>query len=159
MPSYRSICAYVRTLLPNAADAEDCIQEVSLQLWRGFDKFDRTGNFSRWARGFIRKIVKNHHRRSRPGHLVLDEDLIDRLMQIQGGAQELLELRRERLRECLDRLSSTDRELIDLYYEQGESVMQTAEKMNRTPAAIYQSLRRMRLALFHCVDRHMKRED
>ncbi|HWL08095.1 MAG TPA: sigma-70 family RNA polymerase sigma factor [Planctomicrobium sp.] len=158
-PSYRAIYAYTRTLLPNVADAEDCVQEVSLQLWRKFDEFDRTGSFSRWARGFIRKVVKNHYRRSRPHYLALDEALIDRLIKIQGAAQELLELRREWLLECLERLPAADRKLINLYYEQEESVPDTAATTNRTPAAIYQSLRRIRLALFHCVDRHLRREE
>jgi hypothetical protein len=44
---------------------EDCVQEVCLQLWRRFDDFDEGGSFSRWARGFVRKVVKNHHRKSR----------------------------------------------------------------------------------------------
>lgn len=156
--SYRSICLYVQTLLPNTADAEECVQEVALQLWLTFHKFDRAYSFSNWARGYVRKVVKNYYRRSRPHYLSLDDALIDRLMLIQGGARELLELRREWLSECLQRLSPADRKLIELYYEQRESVAKTAEKTNRTPAAVYQSLRRTRLALFGCVDRHLKME-
>ena len=158
-PSYRAIYAYARTLLPSVADAEDCVQETSLLLWRKFDEFDRSGSFARWARGFVRRIVKNYHRKTRPHYLSLDDDLIDRLMRVQAGSQELLELRRERLLECLGRLSSADRKLIGFYYEHGESVAKIAEQIHRTPAAVYQSLRRTRLSLFRCVDRYLKKGD
>ena len=153
--TYRSIYSYARTLVSNVADAEDCMQEASLQLWRRFDDFDRNKNFSRWARGFVRRVVKNHHRRFRPRHLALDEELIDRLSAVQGGAQELLELRRERLAHCLACLPVADRALISRYYELEESVTQLAERLDRSPAALYQALRRIRLALFRCADRHL----
>ncbi|WP_437222781.1 sigma-70 family RNA polymerase sigma factor [Planctomicrobium sp. SH661] len=155
-PSYRSIYAYARTLLPNPADAEDCVQEASLLLWRKFDDFDRDGSFSHWAKGFVRRLVKNHHRRTRENVQSLDDDLIDRLMLIPAGAQELLELRRERLLECLSRLPVSERKLIRYYYEQEESITETARKLQRSPAAVYQAIHRTRLALFRCVDRQLK---
>lgn len=135
------------------------MQDAILQLWRKFDEFDREGSFSRWARGFVRRIVKNHHRKLRPRYLALDDDLIDRLAAVQGGVHELLELRRQQLSECLDKLPPADRALIGGYYKHGESVTELSKQIGRTPAAIYQALRRARLVLFRCVDRHLGRDE
>lgn len=159
MAAYRSMYLYARTLVPSADDAEECVQEASLQLWKKFDEFNRDGSFAHWARGFIRRVVKNFHRKARPRYLALDEDLIDKLASIQGGAQELLDLRRERLAVCLNKLSPQDRQLVKSYYEHGESVTGLAKLSGRTAAAIYQSLHRARLMLFRCVDRNLRKED
>lgn len=156
--SYRSIDSYARTLVSNPADAEDCVQEVSLLLWRKFDEFDRGGNFARWARGFVRRVAKNHHRKKRPRYLALDDDLIDQLGALQGGIHEILELRRKQLADCLTKLPPADRKLISAYYKQGESIAELSQKVGRTAAAIYQALRRARLALHHCIDRHLEKE-
>src|SRR5690606_18988844 len=148
--SHRSIYAYVRSLVHDATDADDCMQEVSLQLWRRIDSFDPGSSFVRWARGFARNVVRNHYRRSRARHLALDDDLLVRLTRIQGGAQELLELRRERLQVCLDRLPPADRQLLQTYYEEGESVERLARQAGRSTDSVYRALRRIRLALFRC---------
>lgn len=158
MGSYRSLYLYARTLVPDAADAEECVQEASLHLWRRFDEFKREESFSRWARGFVRKIVKNFHRKMRPSYLAFDDDLVDRLTSVQGASQELLELRRERLAGCVERLSVRDRKLIRAYYEYGESVGALSKRLGVSEAAIYQALRRTRLMLFECVQRALDKE-
>jgi RNA polymerase sigma-70 factor (ECF subfamily) len=153
--SYRSIYSYAQTLVPNLADAEDCVQEVSLLMWRKFDEFGRDGNFSRWARGFVRRVAKNHNRKKRPHYLALDDDLIDKLGAMQGGIHEILELRRVQLAECLTKLPAADWRLINDYYQHGESVEELSRRTGRTPAALYQALRRARLALFRCVSQNL----
>jgi RNA polymerase sigma-70 factor (ECF subfamily) len=153
--SYRSIYAYAQTLVPNLADAEDCVQEVSLLMWRKFDEFGREGSFSRWARGFVRRVAKNHNRKKRPHYLALDDDLIDQLGAMQGGIHEILELRRAQLAECLTKLPAADWRLINDYYQHGESAEELSRRTGRTPAAIYQALRRARLALFRCVSQNL----
>lgn len=158
MGSYRALYLYARTLVPDAVDAEECVQEASLHLWRRFDEFDRRENFSRWARGFVRKIVKNFHRKMRPSYLAFDDDLIDRLASVQGASQELLELRRERLAGCVERLSTRDRKLIRAYYEYGESVGALSRRLGVSEAAVYQALRRTRLMLFECVQRALDKD-
>jgi len=159
MVSYRSMYSYARTLVPSAADAEECVQEASLRLWQKFHEFDRDESFSRWARGFVRRVVKNFHRKKRPGYTTLDDDLIEKLAATQGGSQELLDLRREFLESCLKRLPQNDRKLIHSYYELGESIAALSRRLGRSQAAIYQAIHRTRVALFMCVDRSLKGGD
>lgn len=157
MASYRSMYAYARTMVPSSQDAEECVQEASLRLWQKFDEFNQEESFSRWARGFIRRVIKNFHRKKRPRYLAFDEDLIEKLAAMQGGAQELLDLRRERLVGCLEQLPLKDRMLIRAYYEHGESIAVLSKTSGRSAAATYQALHRIRLALFQCIDRHLRR--
>lgn len=159
MASYRSMYAYARTMVPTSQDAEECVQEASLRLWQKFHEFNQEESFSRWARGFIRRVIKNFHRKKRPRYLAFDEDLIEKLTSTQGGAQELFELRREQLTSCLERLPLKDRTLIRDYYERGESVAMLSKVSGRSAAALHQALHRARLILFECIDRHLYRGD
>jgi RNA polymerase sigma-70 factor (ECF subfamily) len=45
------IYAYVATLLPNRADAEEVFQQTSLILWKKWQQFDPSRDFVRWACG------------------------------------------------------------------------------------------------------------
>lgn len=156
--SYRSLYAYARTLVPNGTDAEDCVQEASLHLWRKFDEFEEEGSFARWAQGFLRHVVKNYHRKARPRYLALDDELIDKLAVVQRGSQELLDLRREAVDDCLARLPERDRSLLASYHEHGESVAKLSRTFHRKPATIYKALKRARIAVARCVDRHVRRQ-
>ena len=49
MENERRIYAYIRTLLGNAADAEDVLQKTSVIMWDKFPEFDQGDNFIAWS--------------------------------------------------------------------------------------------------------------
>jgi Sigma-70 region 2 len=49
LKSQRRIFAYILTLLPHQADAEDVLQEVSVTLWERFDENDPPEDFISWG--------------------------------------------------------------------------------------------------------------
>src|SRR5215218_100140 len=50
LQNQRRLYAYILTLLPNRADADDVLQETSLVMWDKFDPADPPTDFLAWAR-------------------------------------------------------------------------------------------------------------
>ena len=47
----RLLGAYVMTMVPHPADADDILQEAKVVMWRNFAKFERGTNFIGWNTG------------------------------------------------------------------------------------------------------------
>ena len=45
--------AYVLSLVPHWADADDILQDTKLELWERFAEYDPAGDFGAWARKII----------------------------------------------------------------------------------------------------------
>src|SRR3954471_3241602 len=71
------IYAYVATLLPNRADAEEVFQQTSLALWKKWQQFDPGRDFVRWACGMAHyealTFLRKHADRRR---VALSEDVL-----------------------------------------------------------------------------------
>jgi DNA-directed RNA polymerase specialized sigma24 family protein len=63
---------------------------------------------------------------------------------------DLLELRREAMPRCANRLNLTDRTLLDLRYVPGASVKEIALQLGRPANSVCKSLARIRHALLDC---------
>jgi RNA polymerase sigma-70 factor, ECF subfamily len=61
------IYAYVATLLPNRADAEEVFRQTSLILWKRWQQFDPDRDFVRWACGIAHHEVQNFLRKHTAG--------------------------------------------------------------------------------------------
>ena len=75
----RRIYSFIRTLVPNQADAEDLLQEVSTTLWEKFGTFRKGSDFRAWAFQIAHYKVLNF--RQRRAHLpqLFADDLVERL--------------------------------------------------------------------------------
>ena len=59
--------------------------------------------------------------------------------------------RRDALFGCVQKLKESDQELLREHYASGISVRQIAERLDRTPQSIHNSLYRIRMALLQCI--------
>lgn len=57
------IPAYIYTLVPHRADAEDLLQETSIILWEKFEQFDPGSDFLAWACQVAFWKFGNHRKR------------------------------------------------------------------------------------------------
>ena len=71
---------------------------------------------------------------------------------------DLLEARREAMRRCAERLSATDRELLNLRYVPGAMVKDIARRLGRPANSVCKSLGRIRQALWDCINDEMAAE-
>jgi RNA polymerase sigma-70 factor (ECF subfamily) len=153
------IYAYVVTLLPNRADAEEVFQQTSLILWKKWQQFDPNGDFLRWACGVAHHEVQNFLRKHNlRGQVYLSEEVLADVAQVRLDQHDLLEARRRALRSCLDRLKQSRRELLERCYAGTDSIKTIAENLGQSPNMLYMTLKRLRRALFDCISRTLAAE-
>jgi RNA polymerase sigma-70 factor (ECF subfamily) len=153
------IYAYVATLLPNRADAEEVFQQTSLILWKKWQQFDASCDFVRWACGMAHLEVRNFLRKHMDrGRVYLGDEVLAEVAQVRLEESDMLEARRSALRHCLDRLSPGSRELLERCYAGKDSIKAIAAERRQEPNALYMVLKRLRRSLFDCINRTLAAE-
>lgn len=149
----RRLAAYVMTFVSAAADADDVLQETKLALWRSFDQFQPGTNFGAWARqAAFNRILDFRKRKGRENRrLVFSDDCMKQLADTFESNAEQRESEMEQLSNCVARLSPSHRQIVTLRYAEGLPVEQLANRIDRTVAATYRVLSRVRLNLRDCV--------
>lgn len=147
--------AFIRVLVPDAAQADDVFQATSLALWRSFATFRRDGDFTAWAVGVARHQVLMHWRRVRRDRHVFSEAILADLADTASDLLDSADARQRALEACVEALTARQRDLIRRFYGERESAAVIARAWNRTVHAVYKSLKVLRRSLHECVDRRL----
>jgi RNA polymerase sigma-70 factor, ECF subfamily len=158
MANERRIFAYVLTLLPNVADAEDVLQETSIVLWRKFPEYQPGTDFTSWAYCIAHNMVRNSLAKRHRCRVRFDGELLAAVATDAEQMREELDVGRSVLVECIDELPPGDRELLNLRYEVGATVKSVAAAVGRSAEGMYKTMRRIHDALHDCVCRRLKSE-
>jgi RNA polymerase sigma-70 factor (ECF subfamily) len=151
----RRLYAYILTLLPHRADAEDVLQEASLVMWDKFDADEPPADFTAWGCRIAYFKVLDFLKSRRRSRVTFSQTMLERLAETaaeQAGALQLDE-RREALAGCLGKLAARDRDLIARRFAEGATTQSAAAQVGRSVDAVYKALARIRQALFDCVTR------
>jgi RNA polymerase sigma-70 factor (ECF subfamily) len=150
---------YIHALVRDLNDADDLFQQTALILWRKFDEFDPERCFLSWACGVARLEVTNFLRSRGRQRLYFSDDLNLLLIEAQEGITGEEESdRRDALARCVAKLRERDQELLMECYQNEAGVNQVAGKRGRSPQSVYNSLRRIRRALYECINRTLTQE-
>jgi RNA polymerase sigma factor (sigma-70 family) len=133
-----------RSYCPNRADREDLAQEIVLELWRSFERFDDRNRFSTWLYRVALNVAISFYRRERrrAQHTVpADQHVFDVHNEAADEPDELLALRA-----FIENLGSLNKGLMLLYLDGyphkeigailGITESNVATKINRLKAAI-----------------------
>ena len=154
----RPVYLYALSLLFNAADADEVLQETNLILWRKFDQYEPDTDFTRWAYAIAHyEVLKVREKRARDKRLFSDE-FIAKLAAESQKSLEVLESRRQALAHCLGKLREADRQLLLRRYERGVTTRLVAEESGRSVRGTRKTLHRIRAALSACVRRTLARD-
>jgi len=152
--SYRELYAAAMSVVGNRNDADDVIQEVCVVLWARYDEFDPGTNFHKWAVTVAFNVARTYARkRNRRRGTGLNEEALARIVRMRTASSELLELRREILRNCLTRLAPRDRRFLTDCYRTSTSLVDYAQGKGLTVSAVYSKLKRLRRTLVECVQK------
>jgi RNA polymerase sigma-70 factor (ECF subfamily) len=150
---------YIYSLVRDLDDADDLFQQTSLVLWDKFDRYERGKNFLPWACGVARFEVMNFLRHRSRHRLYFSDELGMMLIEAHEDLElERTEARRRALTECMKKLSPRDGKLLDDCYGRPARIPEVARLWGRSSQSIHNSLRRIRQALFHCVNRSLDDE-
>jgi RNA polymerase sigma-70 factor, ECF subfamily len=154
------VFAFVLTLLPNYADAEEVLQRTSVVLWHKFDEFEPVGDFVRWACGVAHLETLAFLRLRRRERLVFGEEVLEKIAAERLARQEVLSRRRTALDVCLQKLGARDRQIVEQYYfHDRATASDVAQSLGRPVDTIYKALARIRDRLHHCIDRTLAVEE
>jgi RNA polymerase sigma-70 factor (ECF subfamily) len=147
------VFGYLHSLVRNLDDADDLFQQTTVILWKKFGEYDRSRSFFSWACGVARLEAANFLRSRGRQRLYFSDEL--NLLLIEAQAEmpdDELEARRSALTACVDKLRQRDRELLEACYA-GDGVNAAAGREGRSSQSVHNSLRRIRRALFECIQR------
>jgi len=152
----RHLAAFVYSLVPRAADADDILQDVKVTMWREFAKFEPGSNFRAWARQIATHQILNFRRAAvrRPNPALEDSFIEAVATEIDRQAEEL-DRRSDALQHCLQKLSEPHRKIIVWRYFDNCGIDEIATRTQRTSEAVYQLLSRIRGLLNECVSRQL----
>ena len=154
----RRLAIYVTGLIACPQDAQDILQEGKIVMWRHFDQFEVGTNFPAWARRILfHQILAWRRRAKRHPSEMLNENVLMMLRdEAESEAREKhWQLREKILAKCVEKLSDSHREILDLRYRDEASIERISRRTDRTEGAVYRLLSRIRKLLSDCVEREL----
>ncbi len=152
------LSGYIRTLVPQRADAEDVLQEVNLFIWRQGEEFQPGTNFAAWAYQIARNHVLSHRKRVSRSRLRFSDAVVEQLAAEVTADADFAAPRLQALERCLQKLADNDQALVRLRYEPEATTQSVAKRSGRSIRGVYRSLNRIRTALLQCIQRTLARE-
>ena len=156
----KTLHAVLWSLLMNATDVDDVLQETNVVLWRKAGEYDATRDFQSWAVGIAHMQVLAFRKRQQRDRkkLLFDETLIATLADEAVQSKNELEPRRLALLDCLKKLPERHREILMWRYTSGGRVNEMAAELGKNAKAVSELLRRIRSMLLECIERTVARE-
>lgn len=149
---------YVAVLVPSLEDAEEVVQQTAAVLWEKFDQYDPALPFTPWACRFALNISKQWLARQRRWAAILREDIAMELIRRREVTESQIDSRLRHLENCVGKLSSAQRSLIDGYYSRRVGASRLAEESGRSVEAVYKALQRIRHVLEACIQQAVREE-
>lgn len=152
--SQQNLYAYILTLVPNTADAQDILQETAIALWAKADEYRLDEPFMPWASRFawfqVRKFRMYQARRHR--HVVaLSDEALSVLAADRVRFESETANRDQILQQCVDKLADADRNLLGQRYDQKISIREVARQRGVEPSQLYKRLGQIRQSLLDCI--------
>ena len=145
------IYAYILTLVPHGADAEDIMQETASVAWEKFKTFKEGTDFSAWIKKIAFHKVMDYRKRGGHHRVIFSDDLIRVLAPQAEKTFKQTDARMAALKSCLKRLNSPDRRLLKQRYEDGLTIKAIAEQAHRPVQGLYKVMVRIHNQLRRCV--------
>jgi RNA polymerase sigma-70 factor (ECF subfamily) len=151
LKNHRRIYGFIASLVPNANDAEDLMQETLMVMWRRMSEFKPDTNFAAWGIAIAyRKIMK--YRASRPNKaLMFSEEAMQEIILRDEKLSHKSNDYMAALQRCLEKLKAEDRQVVRLRYENEIPVKRMTDILGGTLDNTYKKLARIHHLLQGCI--------
>jgi RNA polymerase sigma-70 factor (ECF subfamily) len=153
------VYAFILSVVVNRADADEVFQETGLTAWSKFSEFTPGTDFLAWACRIAQNKVMNLNAKRGRSAVLFDSEFVALVATERLARTDELDARYAALVECLEKLRSADRTLLERSCRSGTTIKTLAEQLGRPADTLYKSLRRIRKLLHECVHRTLARED
>jgi RNA polymerase sigma-70 factor (ECF subfamily) len=155
----RLLGAYVMTMVPNPADADDILQEAKVVMWRNFAQFQAGTNFGAWSRKIAFHQVLAFRKRKHRDRLDFSDEFLNSVAEELESSSAHLEKRERALHDCVAKLPKDQRDILFMRYHEALSLEEMESRLKRTTAALYRLLSRVRHVLHGCVTQTLQSKD
>lgn len=156
---HKKILAFSFSLISDVHKARDIAQEAMITAFKKLEEYDESRDFGNWVRGIVRIKYLEHYRHNR--EMLMGDDLIELIdaCYARWDAAENHALFEKSLfqvlDECLGKLSSDQRRLVEKFYYYRQRIVEIAEAVNLNEATIRKRMERIRSMLKTCIDKNM----
>ena len=150
--------AYICSLVPSFADADDILQETSLALWENFEKYEKGSNFLAWAKKTAHFRVLRYRQKCSRDRLHFSDEISSLLEDTLNTNADYLQQRIEALQNCMNKLGSAEREIFEKCYSKEMKIKDAAAELGRKIKGFYKTMARLRKKMTECVDNQVKLE-
>lgn len=148
---------FIRTLCGDFHLAADIRQEVNVVLWRKRRNFTPGTSFRSWAYRIAHFEVKHAFRSSKRSRIQsLEPELLECFAAELPPLMDELPERRMALKQCMERLTPKDAELLQHRYWSDDSLQVLATATTRSVGTLKARLFQLRTALRSCIAERMK---
>ncbi len=150
-----SIFSILFMLVHNEADAEDLLQDTAATMLERFDQYEQGTNFRAWAMTIARNKALNFLKRNSRVRPLLNSDIYERIAELEIREDEQFSERASALQKCFNKLEATDRNILQMRYQQDYSMKKISELLGRSKTGIYHTMARIHSLLYRCVKARM----
>lgn len=143
---------FIRSMVYNAEDARDVLQDVNIVLFRKRTYYVQGTNFKAWAFAVARFECLNYLKKYKQMQRdVLESELIENIADKAESKADDTEHYLRALEECLPHLPEEHRELVDARYRARTGLQDIADSWDTTVGSLKQKLFRARANLKKCI--------
>ncbi len=149
----KSIYAYILSLVSNANDADDIMQETSAVMWRKFSEFNTNMDFVPWAITIARYQVLSFYKQKKRSKIVYSDDLMDSIKAEVEKKLPEMDDHLYALKKCIKRLNHVDQILVKLRYDKGYTLENIGAHLSKSTRATFYAMSRVHQVLTQCIKR------
>ncbi len=152
------IYAYILSLVPNSADADDIAQETTTVMWRKFDQFQPGTDFVAWGVAIARYQVLEYRKRHKKT-IHFGDDLMKLIEEDSSPTTKKGDYRVDILKSCVKKLSGNDQTLIHMRYHEEMPVKTIAARVGKNFKSVYRILAQIHESLLLCIRQSIQAEE
>ncbi len=149
---------FVVTLVGDANDAADVLQETNLDLWKKADSYDASRPFLPWAKSIAWYQVLKYRTYRKRERLVFSDAVLNDMAETLRSCPEETDGMLEALEACVKKLTENQRAYLFSKYAEHKTAEEMAVSFRCSPTAVASLLYRLRNMLHACVEKALSRK-
>lgn len=151
----KRILAFILTMVPNRANAEDILQETLTEMWLKFDSFEKGTDFAAWGVTIAKYMVLRFLKKQKRVKVRFRSDLLALIQEESAQAIDDMSDYMEALRICMQKLSQRQQRFLKLRYEQKQSFREIAVCLAVSAPAVHKESVKTHASLVRCIRRRL----